>query len=162
MRRAYGCRVAFHVELRSALQHARSFNLSHEELLATVVEPWLADRTIELGEQEWAPRETTLKILEGPRLEMPELSFGQGWSNAERSSENVTQQVLDRAPPPKVPDAFVVEADSPQAAATGMVGGRHARPIAWAELRERIDSRDPQVAAVILVVRPSAADPARS
>lgn len=154
--------MAFHVELSSALQHARSFNLSHEELLATVVEPWLADRTIELGEQEWTPRETTLTILEGPRLGMPELSFGQGWANAERSSENVTQQVLDRAPPPRVPDAFVVEADSPEAVATGMVSGRHPRPIAWAELRERIEGRDPEVAAVILVLRPSAADPERS
>ncbi len=154
--------MAFHVELSSALQHARSFNLSHEELLATVVEPWLEDRTIELGEQEWVPKETTMKILEGPHLGMPELSFGQGWSNAERSSENVTQRVLEQAPPPRVPDAFVVEADSPEAVATGMVSGRHARPIAWAEARGRIDSRDPQVAAVILVVRPSAADPERS
>jgi hypothetical protein len=154
--------VAFHVELRSALQHARSFNLSHEELLATVVEPWLEERTIELGEQEWVPGETTMKILEGPHLEMPELSFGQGWSNAERSSENVTQRVLDQAPAPKLPDAFVVEADSPEAAATGMLSGRHGRPIPWAEAKERIDNRDPEVAVVILVVRPSAADPERS
>jgi hypothetical protein len=154
--------MAFHVELGSALQHARSFNLSHEELLTTVVQPWLEERTIELGEQEWVPGETTLKILEGPHLEMPDLSFGQGWSNAERSSENVTQQVLAQAPAPVVPDAFVVEADSPEAAATGMLSGRHARPIAWAEARERIDGRDPEVAAVILVVKPSAADPERN
>ena len=31
-------------------------------------------------------RESTLRVLEGPRLEGPDLSFGQGWSNAERSS----------------------------------------------------------------------------
>jgi hypothetical protein len=154
--------VAFHVELSSALQHARSFNLSREELLATVVEPWLEDRTIELGEQEWAPRESTLKILEGPHLGMPDLSFGQGWSNAERSSQEVTRQVLEQAPPPKVPDAFVVETDSPEAVASGALSGEHGRPIPWAEARERIDSRDPEVAAVILVVRRSAADPGRS
>ncbi len=154
--------MAFHLELSSALQHARSFNLSHEELLAAVVEPWLEGRTIELGEQEWVPKETTMKILEGPHLGMPELSFGQGWSNAERSSENVTQQVLDQAPPPKVPDAFVVEADSPEAVTSAALGGGYGRPVPWAEARERIDSRDPEVAAVILVVRPSAADPERS
>jgi hypothetical protein len=154
--------VVFHVEIGSSLHHARSFNLSREELLAVVVGPWLEDRMIELGEQEWLPKESSLKILEGPRLEMPDLSFGQGWANAERSSENVTQRVLAEAPPPRVPDAFVVEADSPEAAATGMLSGRHGRPIPWAEAKERIDSRDPEVAAVILVVRPTAADPGRS
>jgi len=154
--------VVFHVEIGTTLQHARSFNLSREELLAVVVGPWLEDRTIELGEQEWLPKESALKILEGPRLEMPDLSFGQGWSNAERKSEDVTQRVLAEAPPPQVPDAFVIEADSPEAATTGMLSGRHAQPIAWAEARGRIDSRDPQVAAVILVVRPSVADPERS
>jgi hypothetical protein len=154
--------VVFHVEISSSLHHARSFNLSREELLAVVVGPWLEDRTIELGEQEWLPKESSLKILEGPRLEMPELSFGQGWANAERSSENVTQRVLAEAPAPQVPDAFVVEADSPEAAATEMLSGRHGHPIPWAEAKERIDSRDPEVAAVILVVKPSAADPERS
>jgi hypothetical protein len=154
--------VVFHVEIGTTLNHARSFNLSREELLAVVVGPWLEDRTIELGEQEWVPQESSLKILEGPRLEMPDLSFGQGWANAERASENVTQRVLDEAPRPRVPDAFVIEADSPGAATTGMLSGRHARPIAWAEARGRIDSRDPEVAAVILVVRPSAAEPERS
>ena len=38
-----------------------------------------------------------LRILEGPQLETQDLSFGQGWSNAERASEDVTRAVLETA-----------------------------------------------------------------
>jgi hypothetical protein len=145
--------MPFHVELSSSMSHARVFNLSREELLATVVEPWLANRPFELAESKWTPSESSLKILEGRHLENPDLAFGQGWSNAERSAENVTEHVLETAPPPKVPDAFVVETEAPEGAVAEMLGDRRARPVPWAEAAERIDGRDPSVAAVILVVR---------
>jgi hypothetical protein len=148
--------MPFHVELSSPLQHARSFNLGLEELLATVVEPWLENRAIELGEHEWVPAESSLKILEGPRLEAPDLSFGQGWSNAERVSENVTRRVLEQAPPPRVPDAFVVNTDLPEAAVAEMLANQEAQPLAWSSARQMADGRDPAVAAVILVVKRSA------
>ena len=154
--------MPFHVELSSGLHRARSFNLDRQELLRTVLEPWLEDCSIELGEREWAPRDSSLKILEGPRLEGPDLSFGQGWANAERSAENVTKRELASAPPPRAPDAFVVETDLPEATVAEMVGGQDARPAAWGEARGRIDGRDPRVAAVILVVKRSGADPPRS
>ena len=145
--------MPFHVAISSSLQHARVFNLSREELMATVVEPWLAGRRFELAEHKWEPAETSLKILEGPHLDNPDLAFGQGWSNAERSAENVTQQILETAPPPSVPDAFVVETELPEAAVAEMLDGREARPVTWAEAAERTDGRDRRVAAVILVVR---------
>ena len=135
------------------MHHARLFNLSREELRARVLEPWLAGRTFELAEGEWDPRESSLKILEGRHLDNPDLAFGQGWSNAERSAEDVTQRELQSAPPPKAPDAFVVEAETPEAAVAEMVAGREARPVAWAEAADRIDGRDSSVAAVILVVK---------
>jgi hypothetical protein len=145
--------MAFHVELSSPKNRARVFNLSHDELLRDVVEPWLADRPFELAEYEWAPNESSLKILEGKHLDNPDLAFGQGWSNAERSAENVTKRILEQAPAPKLPDAFLLETDLPEAAVAAMLSEREARPIGWAEARERIDGRDPTVAAVILVVK---------
>ena len=145
--------MPFHVELSSGIRHARSFNLSREQLLAEVIAPWLEDLSVELGEQEWAPSESKLKILEGPRLDGPDLAFGQGWSNAERASEDVTQRELAAAPAPDLPDAFVIETEQPDAALGELLGGQAANPIAWVEARDRIDGRDPTIAAVILVVK---------
>jgi hypothetical protein len=145
--------VPFHVEISGGLNHARAFNLNLEELRKQVLEPWLTGRSIELGEREWDPRESALRILEGRHLDPPDLSFGQGWSNAERSSEDVTRRVLDNAEPPKLPDAFLVEAEVPEATVAEMLGGLGAQPIALNDAERRIDGRDPEVAAVILVVR---------
>jgi hypothetical protein len=145
--------VPFHVEISSSLNHARVFNLSHEELLARVVEPWLANRPFELAESTWTPSDSSLKILEGRHLDNPDLAFGQGWGNAERTAENVTGKVLEEAPPPTAPDAFVVETELPEATVVAMLDGHEARPVTWAEAADRTDGRDPSVAAVILVVR---------
>ena len=145
--------MAFHVELSSGIKHARSFNFSREQLMAEVIAPWLEDLPIELGEQEWVPAESKLKILEGPHLDGPDLAFGQGWSNAERASEEVTQRELAAAPPPDLPDAFVIEVGQPDIALGKLLEGQAANPVAWTEARNRIDGRDPAIAAVILVVK---------
>jgi hypothetical protein len=145
--------VPFHVELSSGIKHARSFNFSREQLMAEVIAPWLEDLPVELGEQEWQPAESKLKILEGPHLGGPDLAFGQGWANAERASEEVTQRELAAAPPPDLPDAFVIEAGQPDAALGELLEGQAATPIAWTEARRRIDGRDPAIAAVILIVK---------
>jgi hypothetical protein len=145
--------VPFHVELSSGIKHARSFNFSREQLMAEVIAPWLEDLPVELGEQEWQPAESKLKILEGPHLDGPDLAFGQGWSNAERASEEVTQRELAAAPPPDLPDAFVIEAEQSDVALGKLLEGQAASPIAWTEARNRIDGRDPAIAAVILVVK---------
>ena len=145
--------MPFHVELSDGLSHARAFNLSREQLLAQVVAPWLEDLTVELGEQEWLPAESQLTILEGPHLDGPDLAFGQGWSNAGRASENVTKRELAGAPAPQRPDAFVVRADDPARTVSELLDGQESAPVPWSEARKRIDGRDPEVAAVILVVR---------
>jgi hypothetical protein len=145
--------VPFHVEIRGALNHARTFNLSLEELRRTVLEPWLTSRQVELGEREWDPRESSLRILEGPHLETPDLSFGQGWSNAERASEDVTQRVLETTETPKLPDAFIVEADVPEATVAEMLSGQAALPVPLGDAEKKIDGRDPEVAAVIIVTK---------
>lgn len=145
--------MPFHVEISGGLNHARAFNLNLEELRKKVLEPWLTGRSVELGEREWDPRESALRILEGPHLETTELSFGQGWSNAERCGEDVTRRVLEHTEPPKLPDAFVVEAEVPEATVAEMLGGLGAQPVALNEAEKRIDGRDPEIAAVILVVK---------
>jgi hypothetical protein len=139
------------------MRHARVFNLNREDLLSKVVGPWLENRTIEMGEREWLPAESSLKILDGPRMDPPDLSFGQGWSNAERKSEDVTRRVLESAPPPRLPDAFLVEADSPESFAAEVVAGHGGTAIEWGEAKARLDGRDSEVAAVILVTRKAAA-----
>ena len=146
------------MEISAGAHRARVFNLDREDLIAKVAQPWLEDRTIQMGEREWEPRRSSLRILEGPRMETTDLSFGQGWANAERACEDVTRTVLDEAPPPPAPDAFVVEAEDPEGAAAEIVAERGGRPIHWADARQRLDGRDPEVAAVILVLdrRPAA------
>ncbi len=146
--------MPFHVEISSSFHRARVFNLGEEELRQTILEPWVGGQPFELGEQEWEPGESKLTILEGPTLGTPDLSFGQGWSNAQRTAEDVTRRVLagaeSNAP---VPSAALVEADSLDEAVAELRAGRDPQPISWSVARERIDGRDPAVAAVILVVR---------
>jgi hypothetical protein len=155
--------VPFHVEVSSPLHHARIFNIGGAELQEAVLRPWLAGRTFELGEQEWEPRESQLKILEGKALDGPDLAFGQGWSNALRSSEDVTRRVLESAEiEAPLPTVVAVEADSVDAAVEALASGPGPRPIQWTEARERIEGRDPMIAAVILVVRRSGPDSSRS
>ena len=145
--------MPFHVELSNGLNHARAFNLSREQMLVQVVAPWLEDLQVELGEQEWLPAECQLKILESRHLEGPDLAFGQGWANAERFAENVTARELAAAPAPRQPDAFLVQADDPAQTVAELLDGQAAAPVAWSDARKRIDGRDPEVAAVILVVK---------
>jgi hypothetical protein len=119
-----------------------------------VAQPWLEDREIRMGDREWEPRRANLRILEGPHMETADLSFGQGWANAERASEDVTRAILAQAPPPVSPDAFVIETDDPEALLGPLLAEHDGRPLQWRAARERLDGRDPEVAAVILVVRP--------
>jgi hypothetical protein len=145
--------MSFHVELSEGFHRARVFNLNREDVMAKVVEPWLDDRMIEMGDREWIPRKSSLVILEGPEMETRDLSFGQGWANAERASKAVTKDLLDQAPPPSTPDAFVIETPTPEAVTAELMEGHDLRAIPWGEAREKLDGRDPKIAAVILVVR---------
>lgn len=154
--------MPFHVEVSSPHQHARVFNLSQDEL-GQVLRLWVADQTFEFGEQEWEPRESKLTILEGKALEGPDLAFGQGWSNALRSAEDVTRRTVEaeqiRAP---LAPVVAVEGDSVEGAAAAITSGGSPVALEWSEARARIDGRDPVVAAVILVLRPSEPGPSQS
>ena len=150
--------MAFHVEISAGINHARAFNLSEDVVQRSIVAPWLEKRPIELGDRKWNPEESELRVLEGPELSNPELSFGQGWSNAERGGEFVTQRLLDDAVEARRegtagPAAIVIETDSAVQALAGLVGGQVTRNVDLAEVRGRLDEGDPSVAAVILVVQ---------
>lgn len=147
--------MAFHVEVRSGLRHARSFNLGAEELRLTVLEPWLSGRAVQLGDRKWNREESELRVLEGPELSNPELSFGQGWANAERSSNEVTDRVLGAAQEARGagsgPAALVIETDSAVRTVAELASKYGARSVDLGAIAEQIDGRDPEVAAVIVV-----------
>lgn len=149
--------MPFHVEVSTALRHARAFNLSPEDLRRTVLEPWLSRRSIELGDRKWNPEESELKVLEGPELGNPDLNFGQGWANAERSGTDVTARVLGAVQESRGagagPTALVIETDSAVQTVAELASNHGARTVDPASLSERIDGRDPEVAAVIVVVQ---------
>jgi hypothetical protein len=154
--------MPFHVEVSSPLQHARVFNVADSEL-QQILSLWISDQIFELGEQEWEPRESKLTILEGKQLEGPDLAFGQGWSNALRSAEDVTARMIEATEiQSPLPAIVAVEADSVDAAVAAVASGAAPRPIEWSAARKQIDGRDPAVAAVIVVLRPPEADPRRS
>jgi hypothetical protein len=149
--------MAFHVEVSSGLQHARTFNLSGEELRQAVLDPWLSGRTFELGDRKWHPAESKLRVLEGAELSNSDLVFGQGWGNAERASEDVTARALAAAQEARGggsgPAAMVIETDSAVRTVAELASAHHARSVDLASLGERIDGRDPEVAAVIVVIQ---------
>lgn len=149
--------MAFHVEVSSGLNHARVFNLSGEEVRQKVLEPWVSRRTFELGDRKWNPEETDLRVLEGPDLSNPELAFGQGWANAERASADVTAQALAAARDSRAaasgPTALVIETDSAVQTVAELATAHQARSVDLASLGEQIAGRDPEVAAVIVVIQ---------
>jgi hypothetical protein len=149
--------MSFHVEISSGIRHARVFNLSAEEVRQTVLDPWLSKRTVMLGDRKWNPEESELRVLEGPELSNPELSFGQGWANAERSAGDVTARVLGAAQESRGagagPAALVIETDSAVRTVADLASSYGARTVELGSLTERIDGRDPEVAAVIVVLQ---------
>jgi hypothetical protein len=118
----------YHVELRHFPHNAWRFNLSEQDL-AAIVQPWVREQVVDVGERKWSPHLAKLTILEGPKLDVTELSMGRGWRSAQRRSEDVTQRVLDAtkqslqgaadmpavAPAPLVPAPAEAPAEAPAA-----------------------------------------------
>src|ERR1700753_1098102 len=110
--------MPFHIEVATGRRHARSFNLTEEELGRTVLDPWLSDRPILLGDRKWTRGdEGRLRILEGPELSIQDLAFSQGWVDAGRPSTDVTATLLEAAAEGRRanrgPAAIVIRSDSP-------------------------------------------------
>jgi hypothetical protein len=86
----------YHLQLRQFPHNLCRFNLTEREL-AALLAPWVLERPLELGERKWSSHEATLTVLEGPQLELQQLSMGRGWGAAERQGEDVTARVTAAA-----------------------------------------------------------------
>ena len=89
--------MPYHVELRSSLQRAWLFNLDTDALWSRVLAGWAAGAPLDVAGRAWDPRQSALRILEGPALDGADLAHGQGWTRAERTARDVTGELL-RAP----------------------------------------------------------------
>jgi hypothetical protein len=85
----------YHLELRKFPHNLCHFNLTAQELRATILEPWVREEWIELGERKWNTHQAKLTVIEGPRLELGDLSMGRGWQAAQREGRDVTAQLLE-------------------------------------------------------------------
>jgi hypothetical protein len=133
----------FHVEIKRGFRHARAFNLGQERLRRTVLDPWVGGRPIELGDREWLPKDCTLRILEGPELEGPELAMGRAWDSAERTAENVTRRLVDEVASRGAPLVATLGASAAtEAEAKEMLASLGAEEVSWADLRARILAPD--------------------
>jgi hypothetical protein len=102
----------YHLELRQFPHNLCRFNLTEEDLRALLA-PWVLDKPLELGERKWSPHQATLTVLEGPHLELQQLSMGRGWRAAQRNSEDVTARVIAAATEAPAPTAAGTPAQSP-------------------------------------------------
>ncbi len=121
----------YHVELRQFPHNFCRFNLSEGEL-AALLTPWRAGQVIEAGERKWSPHQAKITILEGPELDVQELSMGRGWRTAERRGQDVTDSVLAAAIPAGIapqPNAQAPAA-GPAAPASPPAGSGLADPLA--------------------------------
>jgi hypothetical protein len=86
----------YHVELRQFPHNHARFNLSDGELVA-LVDRWVREQWVEVGERRWNCNQATLAIVEGPQLPVQKLAMGRGWRSAQREGEDVTERVLAAA-----------------------------------------------------------------
>ena len=86
-----------------------------------------------------------------------DLAFSNGWSNAQRTGTDVSETVLGTASESqraaRGPATLVLHTDSAVQTLADIVSGHDTESVPVEEVRERIDGRDPKVAAVILVVQ---------
>ena len=87
----------FHVEIRSTLQVVREFNLSNERLWVEFLMPLMSGVDFTVEGHEFVPRQTRLRVYEGPELRLDQLGMGRGWQNVERTAADVTERVLAQA-----------------------------------------------------------------
>jgi hypothetical protein len=145
--------MPFHVEISSPLGRARVLNVEEADMRKDVLDFWVAGLPFKFRGRDWQPRESRLTILEGPEIESGS-ETDEAWQKALRAADDVTRQMLETAEasaPPRI--AVVVEADSVETALRDLRSGRAPEQIPWAAAVERIGSHDPNVTALILVVK---------
>jgi hypothetical protein len=156
--------VPFHVEIRRSLRRAWAFNLTEERLRATILEPWRRGQPVELGDHEWDPKDSAMRILEGPKLSPPDLAHGQGPNNAERSSADVTRDAVGRAVREATSIVVLAETEAAQRAVSAPLEELGVRVADWPPVRARILAAattvgarhpDAEIVAIVLVAEHS-------
>jgi hypothetical protein len=114
----------------------------------------VAGLPFEFDESSWSPRASRLTILESAALESADPD--DTWSAALRAAEDVTRPMLEAAEASAPTQrALVVEADSVESALRELNTGQPTQQISWPAAIERIERHDPDLTAVILVVKRS-------
>lgn len=148
--------MPFHIEISSPFDCARVLNINEAELRGKVLDFWVSGLPFKFHEKDWEPRECRLTILEGPEIESGSDGAKESWDKALRAADDVTRQMLETteaSAPTRI--AVVVEADSVEAALRDLRSGRPPEQIPWATAIERIGSSDPDLTALVLVVKRS-------
>src|SRR5437879_4172699 len=139
--------MSFHVEISRGMRSARAFNLDQERLSREVLEPWTKGRRFELGDQQWIPSKSSLRILEGPELDQTDLNFGRGWDSAERTARDVTVSALQQLAPSIAEGEVAVLAETPwgRQRVAGLLERLGVRAVDWPEARAEVltGARDP-------------------
>ncbi len=143
------------MEISKGFRHARAFNLDEAKMRGEILDPWMHRRVILLGDRDWEPKDCRLIILEGPELADSDLSMGRGWSNAEKSSDNVTRRLVEESQPASAPVVVVLAEGSAAADVAEMLETIELETAPWSELRGRIlgapSAGGPGYAAVLVI-----------
>jgi hypothetical protein len=143
--------LAFHVEIRRGHRWAREFNLDEATLRATVLEPWVSDRPVLLGDREWEPSDCELRVLEGPELSPQDLSFGRGWGAAEHLGRDVARELIGDAGQKLSKIAVLAETDEARVSIAGALRGLGLETVVWS-VGLLADPGEARPAAVVLAV----------
>jgi hypothetical protein len=162
--------MPFHVQMRRSYRRAWAFNLDEQRLRRAFVEPWRRGKLVQLGDQEWDPRESTITILEGPELKPADLAHGRGWQNAERSARDVTTAAVGAPGMERLAVAVLAETAATERRLAELLAELGIRTIDWGAVRARLLAAAAVVAeppgdvigSVAVVVATERADPARS
>jgi hypothetical protein len=87
----------YHVEISQDNTHVRAFNLTADELERRFLVPLRAGRRFVCEEKEFDPGSARLRVLEGPRLRLDQLTLGRGWTEAERAAGDVSERFISTA-----------------------------------------------------------------
>jgi hypothetical protein len=111
--------TVFHVELRADSDRLHRLNLNEQELLESLLEPWVRGESIEMGDHSWSAAAGSILVLEGPEIPVGRLTMGRGWSVAQSEGTDVTGATLDR-----VREAVTAAAAAGAMAAVGAPGSQ--------------------------------------
>lgn len=86
---------AFHARVaKGPFRSTFELNLSHADVVERFARPWSEARGVLAAGRLWNPAHCRLTIYAGPRITTSQQSFWQGWSNAVKFGEDVTDVML--------------------------------------------------------------------